>query len=82
MGLGSGIRDSGKSYSGSRGQKGPRIPDPDPQHWFPDKMLKKALHKIRKVGTIRYDILSDVIFKRSISIHLNIFFKLISKPFS
>jgi hypothetical protein len=34
MGLGSGIRDPGKTYSGSRiqGSKRHRIPDPDPQH--------------------------------------------------
>jgi hypothetical protein len=37
MGLGSGIRDPGKTYSGSRirGSKRHRIPDPDPQHWVP-----------------------------------------------
>jgi len=34
MGLGSGIRDPEKTYSGSRiqGSKRHRIPDPDPQH--------------------------------------------------
>jgi hypothetical protein len=34
MGLGSGIRDPGKTYSGSRiqGSKRHRIPDPDSQH--------------------------------------------------
>jgi hypothetical protein len=34
MVLGSGIRDPGKTYSGSRiqGSKRHRIPDPDPQH--------------------------------------------------
>jgi hypothetical protein len=36
MGLGSGIRDPEKNYSGSwiRGSKRHRIPDPDPQHWL------------------------------------------------
>jgi hypothetical protein len=36
MGLGSGIRDLEKIYSGSRiqGSKRHRIPDPDPQHWI------------------------------------------------
>jgi hypothetical protein len=36
MGLGSGIRDPEKTYSGSRiqGSKRHRIPDPDPQHCF------------------------------------------------
>jgi hypothetical protein len=35
MGLGSGIRDPEKTYSGSRiqGSKRHQIPDPDPQYW-------------------------------------------------
>jgi hypothetical protein len=40
---GFGIRDPGKTHSGSRvqGSKRHRIPDPDPQHWYEDMAVAR-----------------------------------------
>jgi hypothetical protein len=51
MGLGSEIRDSEKTYSGSRIQRSKRhrIPDPDPQHWDREYLsIKEDFTKILK----------------------------------